>query len=78
MTDVQKAIQVLKMLKDEIALKLHLASMDAKDTWKTLSADIERATQEMGEASSEAIADLVARARDLSKSIDRGTTPRHP
>lgn len=38
--DWKKGIETLEQAKDEIALKLHLASMDAKDEWNKLETSI--------------------------------------
>jgi hypothetical protein len=52
----------IQWLADEIRVKLHLANMDAKDTWRKLEPEIARARQHAHEAtdsSSEAIQDIL-------------------
>lgn len=38
---MSKAVEELRELRDQIKLKLHLASMDAKQEWSTLESKLE-------------------------------------
>lgn len=63
-------------LADEIRLKIHLASMDAKDTWHRLEPKLheleqraERATEKVGHEIQEMAQDLRSRLRRLREEI---------
>lgn len=59
MSDFDRLVEDLKKARDEIKLKLHLASMDAKDEWEDLEqkwdefstrADMNRSAEGVGDA----------------------------
>lgn len=55
----------LKTLRDEINLKVHLASMDLRDEWAKLEPQADKAWRELNEATAEAAQDLKARIQKL-------------
>ena len=73
-TSMQRGLDELTELKDEIRVKLHLGGMDAKDAWAALEPELERQLAD-GEAllkdatdiSRRAVHDLVEKARDFKK-----------
>ena len=61
MSDFDNLAEELKQLRDELALKMHLASMEARDEWYELEkkwkhfsteADFERSAEGLGDAMS--------------------------
>jgi len=70
---VQQALKDLEQITEEIRLKLHLGSMEAKDRWNsTLEPKLLEArkrAREAGQASGEFIQEVVAALRAFSKSI---------
>lgn len=67
--DFQHGRDLLRTLRDEIRVKLHLAGMDAKDTFTKLEAEANEIERGVTEASRLAIADVVDRFKKLSSSI---------
>jgi hypothetical protein len=70
--EIQKSLGLMRTLRDEVRVKLHLAGMDAKDEWKKLEPKLqeaERAASEATEATRTAIADAVRRLSKLSSSL---------
>jgi len=60
-TQVQDSVQRIRQLRDEIRIDLHLASLDAKDRWRTLEPkleDAERFGREISEASKSALQEI--------------------
>lgn len=70
--DLQKSLESLQTLRDEIRLHIHLAGMDAKDVWTKLEPallEAERMAGEVTESSRATLADLLQRAKDLRASL---------
>jgi hypothetical protein len=67
--------ETLKTLRDEIRVKIHLAGMDARDRWTALSADVDKMSHELSGATSAALAELVARFRELAASLKEPPKP---
>ena len=70
--EIQKSLGLMRTLRDEVRLKLHLAGMDAKEEWRSLEphlTDIERAASELTETTRKAIADAVKRLSKLRASL---------
>lgn len=67
-----KSLGLMRTLRDEIRVKLHLASMDAKDQWNELEprlADIERAADKFTAATEVAVRDAVASLTKLRDTL---------
>ena len=63
---IQKSLESLTTLRDEIRLQVHLASMDAKDGWARLEPEVEQATKMAEDAtaiSQKAIEDVLQKFR---------------
>lgn len=70
--DIQESLALVRTLRDEIRVKLHLAGMDAKDEWRQLEpqiAEVERAAGELTEATRKAVSDTVKRLTKLRSSL---------
>lgn len=70
--EIQKSLGLMCTLRDEIRVRLHLASLDAKEEWRKLEpelADIERAASDLTEATGTAIAQTVKRLSKLRSSL---------
>jgi len=60
--ELKKGLTTLQMLRDEVRLRLHLASMDIKDQWKKLEPqleEVEKKAENVSEASRTLIHDTV-------------------
>lgn len=62
---------LLRTLRDEVRVKLHLASLEAQQAWKTLDGETEKLAREIGKASRETIDAAVNSLRKLNDSIDK-------
>ncbi len=75
--EVEKNLEKLQTLRDEVKLKLHLATLDAKKEWdEKLSprvVDIERSAKEITESSRSALSELVARLEDFLARLKGGS-----
>ncbi|PZR16563.1 MAG: hypothetical protein DI536_05190 [Archangium gephyra] len=58
-------VKSLQQLRDEIRLKLHLASMDAKDEWDRLEPQVEHALATIDSVARETVDDLKKRMTEL-------------
>jgi DNA-binding transcriptional regulator GbsR (MarR family) len=70
--EIQKSLGLMRTLRDEVRVKLHLASMDVKDEWRKLEpqlTEVERAADELTEATCSAVSDVVKRLSKLSSSL---------
>lgn len=70
--EIQKSLGLMRTLRDEVRVKLHLAGMDAKDEWLKLEPKLqeaEHAAAEATEATRTAIADVVHRLSKLTSSL---------
>jgi hypothetical protein len=75
-TDLKQGIDEtlfeLEKLSDQIRLKMHLASMDARDSWTKLEPRLDEArahAKEAGEASQKAVADIFAAFKTFGDSL---------
>ncbi len=70
--EIQKSVGLIRTLRDEVRLKLHLAGMDVKEEWRQLEpelADIERAANNLTEATRTAASDVVKRLSKLRSKL---------
>lgn len=70
--DVQKSLESLQTLRDEIRVRIHLAGMEAKDAWDKLEPkllDAEQLAQNVSDASRSAITELVQKVRDFRATL---------
>jgi hypothetical protein len=70
--DIQKGMDDMRALRDELAVKVHLASLDAKEEWRKLEPyvdEVERAATEMTEATRKAVSEAVKRLSSLRSSL---------
>lgn len=71
--ELEKSVGLLRTLRDEMKVKVHLAGMGAKDQWKDLEprlqAAVERAAKEVSEASRQAVADATEALKKLRSSL---------
>jgi type I site-specific restriction endonuclease len=68
--EFENSKRLLKTLRDEILLKLHLASMDAKDAWTQLSHEIKQVSHEVTESSLSTLRTLNDKLREFSESLE--------
>ena len=71
--DIDATIADLEQLADEVRVKLHLAGMDARDTWeKTIEPRLEQARHQAKEAttaSKATIEETVTALRELARTL---------
>jgi hypothetical protein len=59
----------VRALRDEVRLKLHLASMDLKQEWENLEPQLDRAINSAAIVSGEVVADLKKRLQEFKKRL---------
>ena len=70
--EMQKSLALMRTLRDEVRVQVHLAGMDAKEEWRKLEpqlADVERAANDLSEAACNAVSEAVRRLSKLRSSI---------
>jgi len=70
--EIQKSLGLMRTLRDEVRVKLHLATMDAKEEWRTLEphlAEVEKAADSFTEATHKAVSEAVKRLNKLRSSL---------
>ena len=70
--DIEKSVNDLKKLRDEIRLKIHLAGMDVKTEWQKLEPEIaeaERSARVLTDATRATLAKTVKRLARLSDTL---------
>ncbi len=72
-SELEASANHLRELGDEVRVQIHLGSLDLKDEWRRLeprlAATLERATQEVTDASRSAIVEVTDALRRLRKSL---------
>jgi len=72
--ELQRTGELLRTLRDEVRVKMHLATMDAKAAWNKLEPQItaaERAAEHASEASVKALKDVVKAVKDFTVSLGK-------
>ena len=75
--NVQESFALLKRLRDEIRVEIHLAGMEAKDQWKKLEerfADAERVLRDAKEASKQKLDDVVEAFKNFRETLAQEKT----
>ena len=70
--ELKKGTDLLRTLRDEIKLKVHLGGMDAKDQWAKLEPElskVERAAEQATESSKKLMDDALKRLKSLRDSL---------
>jgi lipid II:glycine glycyltransferase (peptidoglycan interpeptide bridge formation enzyme) len=70
--EIWKSLDLMRTLRDEVRVKLHLASLDAKDEWNALEpqlARLEQSASELTEATHKALCSAVQRLGKIRKSL---------
>jgi lipid II:glycine glycyltransferase (peptidoglycan interpeptide bridge formation enzyme) len=71
-SEMKKGVDLLKTLRDEVKVKLHLAGMDAKDQWAKLEPElskVERAADQATEASKKLLDETLKRLKSIRDSL---------
>ena len=78
-SEVNKGIQQLGTLRDEVKLHLHLASLDAKQEWNEKLEprinELQSSAQHMSDASRVAVTDLVKRVEQFYAKMRGSSSP---
>jgi hypothetical protein len=70
--EMKRGVDLLKTLRDEIKVKLHLAGMDVRDQWAKLEPElskVERAAEQATESSKKLMDDALKRLKALRDSL---------
>jgi hypothetical protein len=70
--DLKRGLEHLRSLADEVRVRLHLGSMEAKNEWNRLEPhlhEVERTAREATEASRRAVAEAVESLKKLRDSL---------
>jgi SMC interacting uncharacterized protein involved in chromosome segregation len=73
--DLKRLVDELKMQRDELAVKVHLARQEARDEWETLEKKLEHLrarAQVVGKEAGDAAGDVGAAARQLVEELKKG------
>jgi hypothetical protein len=71
-TDMKKSLELLRTLRDEVRVQIHLGGMEAKRHWDQLEPRLERVEQAAGEATEaarEAVSEAVKSLKALRDSL---------
>jgi hypothetical protein len=71
--ELEKSVGLLRTLRDEVKVKVHLAGMNAKQQWRELEprlqSVVERAASDVSEASKQAVAEATEALKKLRSSL---------
>jgi hypothetical protein len=70
--EMKRGVDLLKTLRDEVKVKLHLAGMDVRDQWAKLEPElnkVERAAEQATESSKKLMDDALGRLKTLRDSL---------
>ena len=67
--ELHKTHDLLKTMRDEIKVKLHLASMEAKERWGKIEPEIEKVGHEIAKTSKSTVDELVTRVKEFKKDL---------
>ncbi len=71
--EIQKSLELMRALRDEVRVNLHLAGMTARDEWREIEpqlAEIERAASDFSETTRTALAAVMKRLAKLRSSLN--------
>ncbi|MGZ3479626.1 MAG: hypothetical protein ACXWK8_01940 [Myxococcaceae bacterium] len=71
-SELKKGVDLLRTLRDEVKVKLHLAGMDAKDQWAKLEPElskVERAADQATESSKKLLDETLKRLKAIRDSL---------
>ncbi len=71
-SELKKGVDLLKTLRDEVKVKLHLAGMEAKDQWAKLEPElskVERAADQATESSKKLLDETLKRLKAIRDSL---------
>jgi hypothetical protein len=67
--EFRKTADMLKTLRDEVRVKLHLAGQEAKDRWQKIEPQIEKVGDDIAKTSKSAVDELVTRVKEFKKEL---------
>jgi hypothetical protein len=70
--EMKKSLELLRTLRDEVRVQMHLGGLEAKRRWNELEPrleQVEQAAREMTEASRAAVGDAVKSLKELRDSL---------
>jgi hypothetical protein len=68
-SEVRRALDEVKRLRDEIRVRIHLAGMDAKKAWRKLEPQIDKLDRQLDAAGARVSAELEGAIEQARKSI---------
>jgi hypothetical protein len=73
-TELKKSLELLRTLRDEVRVQLHLGGMDARRRWDEIEprlASVEQAAKDATESSRAAVGEVIAALKELKTSLKR-------
>jgi hypothetical protein len=67
--EIERSRDLLRTLRDELKVKLHLAGMDAKDAFEKLDHEAREISHTVSETTRLALADVIDRMRKIRESL---------
>ena len=67
--ELHKTADLLKTMRDEIRVKMHLAGQEAKDRWQKIEPEIDKVGLEIQKTSKAAVDELVTRVKEFKKDL---------
>jgi len=70
--ELKKSLGLMRTLRDEVRVKLHLGGMDIKEQWKKLEPhldEVEKKAEDLTEASRVAVSEAVKRLQKVRSSL---------
>jgi hypothetical protein len=66
----QKDLDLIKTLRDEICVRLHLGGMDTREAFEQLEKDAEQVTRHLSQDSRRSIDDVIGRLQKIRVTLD--------
>ena len=67
--ELENPFKMLRTLRDEIRVRIHLASMEARERWEKLDGDAENLAARAERASTNALDELIGKLKHLRDSL---------
>jgi hypothetical protein len=68
-SELENPLEILRTLRDEIRVRIHLAGMEARAQWDKLDQDADKLAQRAERASTQALDDLIGKLKQLRNAL---------
>jgi hypothetical protein len=69
--ELDKPLATLKTLRDEIKVRIHLAGMEARETWSQLDSEADKLARKAEQASRRALDEVIGKLQELRRSLEK-------